>query len=170
MLPKSYIIAKWTVYALATLALFAFQHLILNNIHILGVTPFLYPILPAIVASYEGLRRGSIFALVLGMVCDFLIFGPFDGFYTIIFSLIGIFSALISENLFSPGWLCGLVVSLLGLGLTLAARLILFLLAGELHPLVMVPQALIECAISLPAMFAAVPLYEYVHRHCAAEY
>ena len=170
MLPKSYIIAKWTVYTLATLALFALQHLILNNIHILGVTPFLYPILPAIVASYEGLRRGSIFALVLGVVCDLLIFGPFDGFYTIIFSLIGIFSALIGENLFSPGWLCGLVVSLLGLGLTLAARLMLFLLAGQLRPLLMVPQALIECAISLPALFAVLPLYEYVHRHCATEY
>lgn len=170
MLPKSYIIAKWTVYALATLALFALQHLIFNHISVMGITPFIYPILPAIVASYEGLRRGSVFALVLGVVCDLLIFGPFDGFYTIIFALIGIFSALVSENLFSPGWLCGLVVSLLGLGMTLAARLALFLLAGELHPLLMVPQALIECAISLPALFAALPLYEYVHRHCAADY
>lgn len=170
MLPKSYIIYKWFIYALATLALFAFQHLILGNIHILGITPFCYPILPALVASYEGLHRGSIFALCVGIVCDLLIFGPFDGFFTIIFALIGIFSALISENLFSPGWVCGLVVSLLGLGLTLAARLALFLLAGELRPLLMVPQALIECAISLPTLFVALPLYEYVHRHCAADY
>lgn len=170
MLPKSYIVAKWTVYALATLALFALQHLILNHITILGVTPFLYPMIPAIVASYEGLHRGSIFALAVGVVCDLLIFGPFDGFFTVIFALIGILSALISENLFSPGWLCGLVVSLLGLGLTLAARLTLFLLAGEFRPLLMLPQALIECAISLPVLFVAVPLYEYVHRHCAAEY
>lgn len=170
MLPKSYIIAKWTVYALATLALFALQHLVLNHISVLDVTPFLYPILPALVASYEGLRRGSIFALAVGVVCDLLIFGPFDGFFTIMFSLIGIFSALISKNLFSPGWLCGLVVSLMGLGMTVAGRLVLFLLAGQLRPLLMVPQALIECAISLPALFAALPLYDCIHRRCAAEY
>ena len=170
MLPKSYIIAKWTVYTLTTLALFAFQHLIFNHIHVLGITPFLYPIIPAIVASYEGIRRGSIFALCVGVACDLLIFGPFDGFYTIIFALIGIFSALVSENLFSPGWLCGLVVSLIGLGLTLFARLSLFFLAGELRFLLMLHRALIECALSLPALFVALPLYEYVHRHCAADY
>ena len=170
MLPKSYIIAKWTVYALATLGLFALQHLVFNHVSVMGVTAFLYPIIPALVASYEGLRRGSVFALVVGLVCDLLIFGPFDGFFTIIFTLIGIFSALISENLFSPGWLCGLVVSLLALGATLAARLALFLLAGELRPLLMVPTALIECAISLPAIFAALPLYDHIHRRCAVDY
>ena len=170
MLPKSYIVFKWVVYALATLALFAMQHLLLNHIHILDITPFCYPIIPALVASYEGLRKGSIFALATGVVCDLLIFGPFDSFFTIIFALIGILSALISENLFSPGWLCGLVVSLMGLGLTLAGRLTLFLLAGELRPLLMVPQAFVECAISLPALFVALPLYAYIHRHCAVEY
>ncbi len=170
MLPKSYIVTKWSVYALATFALFAFQHLILNHIRVLGITPFLYPIIPALVASYEGLHRGSIFALTVGVLCDLLIYGPFDGFFTVIFSLIGIFSALISENLFSPGWLCGLVVSLMGLGMTVAARLVLFMLAGELRPVLMAPQALIECAISLPALFAALPLYDYIHRRCAAEY
>ena len=66
MLPKSYLIAKWTVYALATLALAAVQHLVLGQISVLGVTPFLYPMLPALVASYEGLQRGSRFSLVMG--------------------------------------------------------------------------------------------------------
>ena len=170
MLPKSYIIAKWTVYSLATLLLFALQHLILNHIDLLGATPFLYPMLPALVASYEGLRRGSVFSLVLGVVCDLLIVGPFDGFYTVIFTLIGIFAALIGENVFSPGWLCGFVVSLMGLGLTAAARLLLFLLSGELRPILMGRLAIAECLITLPALLLALPVYRWIHRRCAVEY
>lgn len=170
MLPKSYIVFKWTVYSLATLLLFALQHLVLNHISIFGTAPFLYPMLPALVASYEGLRRGSVFSLVLGVVCDLLIAGPFDGFFTIIFTFIGIFAALIGENVFSPGWLCGFVVSLMGLGMTAAARLILFLLAGELRPLLMGQIAITECAITLPALLIALPLYRRIHRRCAVEY
>ena len=170
MLPKSYIIKKWTVYSLATLALFALQHLILNHISILGVTPFLYPILPALVASYEGLKRGSVFALAVGAVCDMLLVGPFEGFYTIIFALIGILSALIGENALSPGWLCGFVVSLMALCIHATAVFAIFFLSGELHFLLMGRIALIEIAISLPAMLPALPLYERIHSHCAAEY
>ena len=155
MLPKSYIVFKWTVYSLATLLLFALQHLVLNHISIFGTAPFLYPMLPALVASYEGLRRGSVFSLVLGVVCDLLIAGPFDGFYTIIFTFIGIFAALIGENIFSPGWLCGFI---------------LFLLAGELRPLLMGQIAITECAITLPALLIALPLYRRIHRRCAVEY
>lgn len=170
MLPKSYIIAKWTVYALATLLLFGLQHLILGHITILGASPFLYPMLPVLVSSYEGLRRGSVFSLALGVVCDMLLTAPFDGFFTIIFTLIGIIAALISENLLSPGWLCGFVVSLVGLGGTVAARLVLYLLSGELRPLLMGQLALTECIITLPALFCALPLYRWIHRRCASEY
>ena len=70
MMPKSYLVFKWTVYSLATLGLFALQYLVLSHIQVLGLSPFLYPILPAVAASYEGLRRGSVFALVVGVVCD----------------------------------------------------------------------------------------------------
>lgn len=170
MLPKSYIIAKWTVYSLATIALFALQHLILNHISVLGVTPFLYPMIPALVASYEGLRRGSVFALAAGAVCDMLLVGPFDGFYAIIFTLIGIFAALISENVLSPGWLCGFVVSLMALGISSVSQFLIYLLMGERHILLMARIVLIECAISLPAILPALPLYRKVHRSCAVDY
>lgn len=170
MLPKSYIIAKWTVYSLATLALFALQHLILGHITVLGVTPFLYPLIPALVASYEGLRRGSVFALAVGAVCDMLLVGPFEGFYAIVFTVIGIFAALISENMLSPGWLCGFVVSLMALGINGAAHFVLYFLVGERHLLLMARIVLIECAITLPAIFPALPLYRSVHSRCAVDY
>ena len=59
MLPKSYVVFKWAVYAAATLLLCALQSMALNQIHALGLTPFLYPMLPALVAMFEGPRRGA---------------------------------------------------------------------------------------------------------------
>ena len=37
-----------------------------SNIRILGLTPFLYPMLPAAVAMFEGTRRGAVVALIFG--------------------------------------------------------------------------------------------------------
>ena len=53
MMPKSYIVFKWVIYSLATLFMMAFQALLLNQIEIMGVIPFLYPMLPAVVSMYE---------------------------------------------------------------------------------------------------------------------
>lgn len=170
MLPKSYIIAKWTVYGLATLGLAALQHLLLDHISIFGVTPFLYPILPALAASYEGLERGSRFSLVVGILCDLIVTGPFDGFYTITFTLIGLLSAGIGENLLSPGWLCGFTVSGLAMILVNAARLLVYFLSGDLHPLLMGRIALVEILITLPMLLPTLPIYRAIHNRCAVDY
>ena len=81
MLPKSYVAFKWIVYALATFLLCALQSLLFCHIRIMSVTPFLYPILPAVAAMYEGPRRGAIFALSFGFLCDLLLPAPFTGFF-----------------------------------------------------------------------------------------
>lgn len=170
MLPKSYLVLKWTVYGLATLALFALQFMVLRHIQVLGVFPFIYPLFPAVVASYEGLRRGSVFGLVLGVVCDVLVFGPFDGFYTVLFTLIGLISALIAENLLAPGYLCGLVTGSAALVITGAARILLHLMGGNTHLLLMGRILLVETLLSLPALLVIVPLYRVIHQKCASEY
>ena len=82
MQPKSYTVFKWAVYALATLLFFALQGLVLDHVRVWGLTPFLYPILPAVEAMYEGPRRGPVFGLCLGVVCDLLLPAPFSGFFT----------------------------------------------------------------------------------------
>ena len=170
MLPKSYIVAKWTVYALATLALSALQRLVLDHISLWDVTPFIFPMLPALVASYEGLHRGGNFALVLGLFCDLLLAGPFAGFYTITFAVIGLLSGQIGENVMSPGWLCGFTVSAIGLALVAAARLLLFFISGELHLLLMSRIALVEIVITLPLLLIALPIYRWIHARCATDY
>ncbi len=170
MLPKSYIIAKWSVYALATLALSALQHLILNHISLWDVTPFIYPMLPALVASYEGLHRGGKFALAAGLFCDLLIAAPVTGFYTVLFTVIGLLAGQISENVLSPGWLCGFTVSAMALALVAASRLLLYFLSGELRLFLMGRIALVEIAITLPLLVIALPVYRWIHVRCAADY
>ena len=170
MLPKSYLVYKWAVYSLATLLLFALQSLVLNHVRVMGLFPFLYPMLPAVLSSYEGPRRGAAFSLALGVVCDLLLTGPFEGFYTIAFTIIALLSALIAENLLSPGFLCGLVVSAMGLLLTGGLRILFQLLSGGGYLLLMARIALGETLLSLPALLVILPLYRLIHRRCASDY
>ena len=131
MLPKSYLVFKWTIYSLATLLLFALQYLVLNHVHVFGITPFLYPMLPAVLSSYEGLRRGSVF---------------------------------------SPGFLCGLAVSAMGLVLTGLLRIAVMLLSGGRYPALMLQILAGETLLSLPALVVILPLYRVIHRRCARDY
>ena len=140
MQPKSYTVFKWAVYALATLLFFSLQGLVLDHVRIWGLTPFLYPILPAVEAMYEGPRRGPVFALVMGLFCDILIWGPFEGFYALSFTIIALISAVI--HLLSGGQY-----------VRLTARL-----------------ALGEAIISLPALLLILPVYRTIHRRCAVDY
>ena len=57
MQPKSYRVFKWVIYALATLFLCGLQEMFFCHIRVLGLTPFLYPVLPAVVAMFEGPRH-----------------------------------------------------------------------------------------------------------------
>lgn len=170
LLPKSYVVAKWTVYGLATMLLFFLQYLLLDHLHFHGLTPFIYPMLPAVVASYEGLRRGGVFGLAVGLVCDLLLTGPFYGFFTLAFTLIALLAALIGENLLSPGFLCALCVSAMALLLTGALRILFQLLSGGGYLGLMARIALEESLLSLPALAAVLPLYRLIHRRCAVDY
>lgn len=169
-MPKSYLIWKWTVYSLATLALFALQYLVLDQVQLWGLRPFLYPMLPAVVASYEGLRRGSVFSLCLGVVCDLLLPTPFRGFFTLTFTVVGLLSGRIGESALPSGWLCGLLVSLMALLLTGGARVLVQLLRGGGYLALMGKMVLIETLITLPALVAVLPLYRQVFRRLPNEY
>jgi len=170
MLPKSYLAFKWIVYALATLLVCALQSFVLSHIRILTVTPFLYPMLPAVVAMYEGPKRGTLYALSFGFLCDLLLPAPFTGFFVIVFSLIGLLSGSIAENMISPGFFCALLVSALGLIMTGGARVLLQFLSGGDYLTLRAWVALTEALLSLPALVVVHPLFRTIHRRCASDY
>ncbi len=162
MQPKSYRVFKWVVYALATMLLCALQAMFFSNIRILGLTPFLYPMLPAAVAMFEGTRRGAVFALIFGV--------PFRGFFAIIFPVIAALSGEIAGRLLSRGFLCALIVSSLGLLATGAFRMVVQILAGGRYLGLMAQITLGETLLTLPALLIVLPLYRTVFRRCAADY
>ena len=170
MLPKSYLVFKWLFYSSATILFFALQSLLLNHIRVLGLTPFVYPLLPATVAMYEGRRRGPVFALALGVVCDAMLHGPFPGFFTIVFPMIALFSAVVGENFLSPGFFCCLLVSAAALLATGGMRILVQVLSGGGYLALMARIAVGETLLTLPAMLAVMPLYRTIHRRCASDY
>ena len=170
MQPKSYRVFKWVIYALATLFLCGLQNMFFCHIRVLGLTPFLYPMLPAVVAMFEGPRQGAVFALALGVVCDLLLPAPFKGFYTVVFPTIALFSAMVAENFFAPGVLCGIFVSTGGLLLSGAFRILAQLLSGGGHLALMAQTSLGETLLTLPALLVVLPAYRMVHRRCAVDY
>lgn len=170
MLPKSYLVFKWFVYALAGLFLCALQSMFFVHIRVMNLTPFVYPVLPALVAMYEGSRRGGIHALVFGVVCGLLLPAPFPGFFAIAFSLAALLSAYISGNLLSPGSLCAFVVSTLALLLTGGLRILAAILSGGGYLTLMAQIALGETLLTLPLLLIALPLYRAVYQRCAADY
>ena len=87
MLTKKTLLTKWGLYALAMVLLFAAQQLFLDPIALspLGASPFLAPMLVAVVAALEGPTEGTLFGTAAGILCDLSGGGVFSGVYTFSF-------------------------------------------------------------------------------------
>ena len=170
MLVRNEVIFKWFLYALAAVLCLFVQTALLQRIHVWGVIPFLYPLLPAIVAMYEGRRRGPVFALALGVVCDAMLHGPLQGFFTILFPAVALFAAVMGENFLSPGFFCCLFVSAAALLATGGMRILVQILSGGGYLALMARITVGETLLTLPAMLVVMPLYRTIHRRCASDY
>ena len=108
MIARNEAIFKWSLYAAATALCLFVQTGLLQRLTFWGVIPFLYPLLAAIPAAFEGPLAGTIFSLCLGVVCDLLLPGPVPCLYTMIFPLAGLCAGLLSQSWFSAGFLCSM--------------------------------------------------------------
>ena len=80
MLARNETILKWALYAAATVLCLAVQEMFFQRFTLWGVIPFVYPLLAAIPAAYEGPVPGTVFALAVGVVCDLILPGPLPCF------------------------------------------------------------------------------------------
>lgn len=83
MLARNETIFKWALYAAATALCFLVQEAVLQRVVLWGVIPFLFPLLAAIPASYEGPVPGTVFALIVGVSCDLILPEAIPCFYKI---------------------------------------------------------------------------------------
>jgi len=106
------------LFGAATLLLFFLQGFVLQFLSVFGVTPFLYPVLVAVLAMWEGPLSGSVYGLVLGVLCDLAFPSSIPCFYTLIFPVVGLASAFLTQTWLHAGALCSIVVSALAFFLT----------------------------------------------------
>ena len=126
MLARSDTIIKWILYTLAGLVWAVIQTAVLQRFTFWGVIPFLYPLIAAIPATFEGPTAGTVYALAAGVLCDLLLPSPIPCFYTLIFPLVGLAAGLLSQSLIPAGYLC-----------SAAAALPAYLLTGVFHCIVL---------------------------------
>lgn len=169
-MPKSYIVFKWVVYTAVTAALLLLCVFCLDRLRLWGVTPFLTPMLVGVVASYEGGRASPVFALVLGVLWDLATPGGAPGFFTLAFPIAALVSALLAENLFSPGLLCSFVTTTVCYLLTALGRLVSLLTEGSGALAAAVSVAFREYLISLPWLLVVFFVYRWVHRRTTVDY
>ena len=69
MLARSDTIIKWILYALAGLVWAVVQAAVLQRFTFWDVIPFLYPLIAAIPATFEGPTAGTVYALGCSAIC-----------------------------------------------------------------------------------------------------
>ena len=131
MIARNETIFKWSLYAAATALCLLVQGGLLQRLVLWGVIPFLYPLLAAIPATYEGPLAGTVFSLALGLVCDLLLPGPGPCLYTLVFPLVGLCAGLLSQSWLPAGFLCSLVSAAAAFLLTDGFRCLLLWMRGS---------------------------------------
>lgn len=164
MIARNETIFKWTLYAAATALCLLVQTGLLQRFALWGVIPFLYPLLAAIPATYQGPLAGTIFSLCVGVVCDLLLPGPIPCLHTLIFPLAGLCAGLLAQGLLPAGFLCSLVSSAAAFLLTDSFRCLVLWMRGrgawEAGALVMVR----EFCVAAPFIIPLTLLYRAVYR------
>lgn len=164
MIARNETIFKWSLYAAATALCLLVQTGFLQRLEFWGALPFLYPLLAAIPATYEGPLAGSIFSLCVGLVSDLLLPGPVPCLYTLIFPLAGLCAGLLSQSWLPAGFLCSLVSAAAAFLLTDSFRCLILWMRGraawEAGALVMVR----EFCVAAPFIIPLTLLYHAVFR------
>lgn len=127
---RNAVIFKWTLYLLAALLCFTVQAFA-QRLHLLGVIPFLYPLLAVIPATMDSPGFGGAFALLMGVICDLLLPESVPCFYTLSFPVSALIASFLSRELLPAGLLCSYAVSAVAFLVNGFAHCFLFWTLGD---------------------------------------
>ena len=164
MIARNETIFKWSLYAAATALCLLVQTGLLQRLEFWGVIPFLYPLLAAIPATFQGPLAGTIFSLCVGLVCDLLLPGPIPCLYTLVFPLAGLCAGLLSQSWLPAGFLCSLVSAAAAFLLTDSFRCLILWMRGRAAWEAGAFVALREFCVTLPWSFPVTLLFRAVFR------
>lgn len=165
MLARTATVVKWTLFCLAGVFFMVLQNLFLNRITILGVIPFLYPLIVAVPATMEGSLFGSAYGLILGIFCDLLLPVPIPCFFVLIFPFVGFCAGLLSRNLLPVGLLCSLLAAIAAFLLTDLFHILILWAQNKLVLQAAAWITLREFCVSVPLILILTPLYSLISRY-----
>ncbi|WP_409967100.1 hypothetical protein RFF05_10780 [Bengtsoniella intestinalis] len=113
MLARNALLFKWSVYVGTMLLAILIQTALLNHLVIGGIFPYLYPVVVAVMATYEKPTESAVYGLIFGVLCDTAVLQHTSFLYTILFPLVAILSTCIAKNLLKSGFLCSGVTTVL---------------------------------------------------------
>ena len=160
---RSELIQKWLLYSLASLLFLAIQSLLLAKIRIFSLTPFLLPLIPAIVGSLEQNVQALGFAVGFGIFCDAAMLGPFPCFYLLSSVLVFLLSDFVSRRVLTKGLLCSLLTGLAALLLANAMNAAALFFAGRAALRELLPRVAGASLVSLFPVFFMHPLYAFLY-------
>lgn len=167
MIARNETIFKWSLYAAAAALCMFVQGGLLQRLELWGVIPFLYPLLAAVPATYEGPLAGTVFSLCLGLACDFLLPGPIPCLYTLIFPLIGLCAGLLSQSWLPAGFLCSLAAAAAAFLLTDGFRCLILWMQGkaawQAGALVMVREFCVSAPFVIPLTLLYRSVFQRTH-------
>ncbi len=169
MLARNETIFKWLLYAAATLLCLLVQGALLQRLVLWGVIPFLYPLLAAIPATFEGPFAGTVFSLCVGVACDLLLPGPIPCLCTLVFPLVGLCAGLLSQSLLPAGFLCSLLSSVAAFALTDGFRCFLLWMQGKAAWEAGAMVSLREFCVTAPLIIPLTLLYRSVFRRVSLD-
>lgn len=158
------LIRKWLLYSIVSLLFVALQALVLAKLRIFSLTPFLLPLIPAILGSLEQNVQPLGFAVGFGILCDAALPGLFPCIYLLTDVLVVLLVGFISGRLLTRGFLCSLLTGFAALLLAnlIQAAAVLFAGGAALQPLLL--RVLSASLLTLPAVCFMYPLYAFFYR------
>ena len=167
LIARNETIFKWLLYALAAAFCILLQGSIFQRLTVWGVIPFIYPLLAAIPASYEGPLQGTIFSLCTGIVCDLLLPSPIPCLCTLIFPLAGLSAALLSQSFLPAGILCSFIACAVSFLLLDSFRCLLLWMAGNAAwragSFIMLREFCVTSPLVIPVTFLFRAVYRRTH-------
>lgn len=165
MIGRTEIFMKWLLYAAGVFLCCLLHGFVLQHVRLLGVMPFLFPMIPAVIAMYEGPFSGTICGIAVGVLCDLTVIAPIPCFYTLIFPIVSLVSGLLAKSWLKAGLPCALAASLLAFLLTDLFQCLAVLFSGGAAGAALW-LAVRETAASVPFLIPVYFIFRRIYQIC----
>lgn len=156
---------KWLFYCAAALFCLFIQQALLNRLPLWnGIHPFILPLIPVMAAMLEHDQYSIFFAMIFGLLCDFLLPGVIPCFYLLVFLSSALLTRLIAARVMLPGFLCAFICSVLALVLTDLVLILLLNYSIDFTAAGALTLAGRELLLSLPFSLLIYPLFRRIRQ------